>query len=84
MIRQMRTKSLVRWGYCAMSNTRNYENTMALIINKRLEHKGYFSLAEVRSMYHPKFVNGLKKVCKAMVTNGKLIYDAQSKQYKKT
>ena len=79
---QMRTKSPAQWGYCAMSNTRNYEKTTALIINKRLEHKGYFSLAEVRSMYHARFLAGLYQACKTMVTNGKLVYDAQSKQYK--
>ena len=69
--------------YYAMYNTRNYEKTTALIINKRLEHKGYFSLSEVRSMYHARFLVGLYQACKAMVASGKLIYDAQSKQYKK-
>ena len=66
-----------------MSNTRNYEKTTALIINKQIERKGYFRLADVVNQYHPKFVNGLKEVCKAMVANGKLVYDAQSRQYKK-
>ena len=80
---QTLTKSLAQWGCYAMSNTRNYEKTTALIINKQIERKGYFRLSDVVNEYHPKFVNGLKKVCKAMVASGKLIYDAQSKQYKK-
>ena len=66
-----------------MSNTRNYEYGATCVINNHIKAKGYFRLSEVVNEYHPKFVNGLKKVCKAMVVSGKLIYDAQSKQYKK-
>ena len=66
-----------------MSNTRNYEYGATCVINNHIKAKGYFNLADVVNEYHPKFVNGLKKVCKAMVASGKLVYDAQSKQYKK-
>lgn len=83
MIRQTLTKSLVRWGYCAMSNTQNYEYGATCVINNHIKAKGYFRLAEVRSMYHARFLAGLYQMCKAMVANGKLVYDAQSKQYKK-
>ena len=77
------TRLLAQWGCCAMSNTRNYEYSATCVINNHIKAKGYFSLAEARSMYHARFLVGLYQMCKAMVASGKLVYDAQSKQYKK-
>ena len=66
-----------------MYNPRNYAIAVQIVIEKKIKANGYFSFADVKDEYHPKFLAGLYEGCKTMATNGKLIYDAQAKQYKK-
>ena len=62
---------------------RNYQNSAVQAVMKRVNNLGYFSPAEVKKEYSPKFVALLNRVCAELVANGKLVYDAQIRQYKK-
>ena len=62
---------------------RNYQNSAAQAVMKRIKNNGYFSIKEAKSEYHPRFVASMNKVAAEMVSMGKLIYYPQFKQYKK-